>query len=57
MYREYFKDYWEVKSDFNKEFVSLWSGWLGKDDYHKLDEVTENEWEYFNKWIRLISNR
>ncbi|HFU75759.1 MAG TPA: hypothetical protein ENK66_05870 [Arcobacter sp.] len=57
MYKEYFDDYCEVKSDFKKEFVSLWSGWLGEENYHKLENVTENEWGYFNKCIRLIAKQ
>ncbi|CAH6938478.1 conserved hypothetical protein [Vibrio chagasii] len=54
MYCHYFED-WVVKPDFKKEFISLWSGWLGKEDCHKLDEVTENEWQRFNQLIELIS--
>ncbi len=54
MYHQYFEE-WEVKPIFKKEFISLWDGWLGKDDYHKLDEVTESEWNRFNQLIELIS--
>jgi len=53
-YSQYFK-YCEVKPEFKKEFISLWSGWLGKDNLHKLDEVTEKEWARFNTLIRLIA--
>jgi hypothetical protein len=56
MYSEYFEN-WEVRSHFSKEFVSLWPCWLGKDNLHKLDEVTEIEWNKFNKWISLIAER
>lgn len=54
MYHQYFED-WEVKSDFKKEFVSLWADWLGEKDSHKLDEVTENEWQRFNQLLVLLS--
>ena len=55
MYRDYFNDYWEIKPEFSKEFVSLWSGWLGEESLYKLDDVTENEWERFNTFIKLLS--
>lgn len=55
-YNQYFEDC-EVKPEFVKEFVSLWSGWLGKENLHKLDEVTEREWSRFNDLVRLISKR
>ncbi len=45
----------EVKPEYQKEFISLWSGWLGEKALHKLDEVTEEEWSRFNNLIRLIS--
>ncbi|WP_241902534.1 hypothetical protein, partial [Enterovibrio norvegicus] len=54
MFSEYFED-WEVKTEYSKEFVSLWSGWLGKENYHKLDEVTENEWSRFNDLLRRLA--
>jgi hypothetical protein len=54
MYHQYFED-WEVKPDFKKEFISLWSGWLGEGNLHKLDEVTENEWQRFNRLLVLLS--
>ncbi|MDA0130718.1 hypothetical protein OH458_21885 [Vibrio sp. MarTm2] len=53
MYHHYFEG-WEVKPEFAKEFISLWPGWLGEENYHKLDEVTESEWQRFNKLIELI---
>ena len=55
MYRDYFNDYWEIKPEFSKEFVSLWSGWLGEESLYKLDDVTENELERFNTFIKLLS--
>ena len=54
LYADYIHDY-EVRSCFTKEFISLWPGWLGKDNLHKLDEVTEAEWERFNNLLRTIS--
>ena len=54
MYSKYFLDL-EVNPEFDKEFISLFDGWLGKDNLHKLDEVTENEWRGFNALIKLIS--
>ncbi len=58
MFEDYFDiENWEVKSEYNKEFISLWSGWLGEDSCHKLDEVTEKEWNKFNNLIRLISTK
>ena len=53
MFSEYFEE-WEVKPEYSKEYVSLWSGWLGKENYHKLDEVTEEEWARFNNLLRGI---
>lgn len=54
MYHRYFKD-WQVKTGYKKEFVSLWAGWLGKENIHKLDEVTESEWQKFNNLIVSIN--
>ncbi len=54
MYHQYFSE-GEVKPEFKKEFISLWSGWLGDDNYHKLDEVTETEWSRFNHFIKSVS--
>jgi len=53
MYSRYFDD-WEVRPEFKKEFISLFNGWLGKTDLHKLDEVTEVEWERFNVLLNLV---
>ena len=55
MFSDYFEE-WEVKPEYSKEFVSLWSGWLGAENYHKLDEVTEDEWSRFNNMLRNIAN-
>ena len=57
MYNKYFEYYFEIKPEFNKEFISLWPGWLGKENSYQLDEVTELEWAKFNSLIRLISKR
>lgn len=54
MFDEYFEDY-EVRADFSREYVSLWPGWLGKERYHLLDEVREEEWSRFNAWVSAIS--
>jgi len=54
MFSEYFED-WEVKPKYSKEFLSLWEGWLGKENYHKLNEVTEDEWARFNGLLRTLA--
>ena len=56
MISEYFDD-WEVKDDFSQEFISLWEGWLGRDDFYKLDEVTELEWKGFNQLIKFMHSK
>jgi len=38
----------EVRAVFRKEYISLWTGWLGKERLHLLDEVSEEEWSRFN---------
>lgn|SRR5690554_3920480 len=53
MYSRYFND-WEVKPEFEKEFISLFDGWLGEANLHKLDEVTKAEWERFNVLLNLV---
>ncbi len=55
MFSDYFED-WEVKPEYSKQFVSLWSGWLGAENCHKLDEVTADEWSRFNDLLRNIAN-
>jgi len=54
MYSSYFDD-WQVKPEFSKEFISLWQGWLGKDNLHQLENVGESEWSKFNDFIRLLN--
>ena len=56
MISEYFDD-WEVKEEFSQEFISLWEGWLGRDDFYKLDEVTELEWKGFNQLIKFMHSK
>ncbi|WP_028876957.1 hypothetical protein [Teredinibacter turnerae] len=56
MFNEYFEE-WEVKPEYSKEFISLWDGWLGKENYHKLDEVTESEWARFNTLLSSIAEK
>lgn len=55
MIEDYFLDY-EVRPEFNKQFISLWPDWLGKENLHKLDEVTETEWSRFNQLILEIAD-
>jgi len=54
MFDRYFED-WDVKSCFKKEFVSLWTAWLGNDRLSELDSVTEDEWKRFHDFILAIS--
>ncbi|HSI37555.1 MAG TPA: hypothetical protein VK946_00625 [Methylotenera sp.] len=56
MFSKYFNN-WEVKPEFTKEFVSLFNGWLGVENLHKLDQVTEDDWRKFGKLIVLISQK
>ncbi|OWK30092.1 hypothetical protein [Sphingomonas dokdonensis] len=48
---EVFFEHGEVRSDFKKEFISLWPGWLGKERLHLLDEVSEDKWLRFNRML------
>jgi hypothetical protein len=48
---EHFFEHGEVRPDFSKEYISLWSGWLGKERLHLLDEVTEDKWLRFNQML------
>jgi len=41
-YSYFFKDQ-DIKDDLAMEFISLWQGWLGKENYHKLDEVSQKD--------------
>lgn len=56
MFDEYF-DGWEIKPSFRREYISLWSGWLGESQLHKLDAVSESEWARFNSLISSISKK
>jgi hypothetical protein len=49
-----FFDHGEVRPDFRKEYISLWSGWLGKERLHLLDEVSEDEWLRFNRLLLAV---
>jgi len=44
----------EIKPKFKKEFISIFKGWLGHENLHQLDEVTEVEWARFNAYLRLL---
>lgn len=50
IYDEFFER-GEVRASFRKEYISLWTGWLGKDRLHLLDEVGEDEWSSFNRML------
>ena len=50
---DYFDD-WEVKEEFSQQYISLWDGWLGKNEYYKLNEVSKSEWERFNNLIKQL---
>ncbi|MGR6873994.1 hypothetical protein ACU6U9_17170 [Pseudomonas sp. HK3] len=54
MYSNYFEG-GEVKPEYTKTFISIFDGWLGEGDLHKLDKVTVCEWERFSNFIRRIS--
>lgn len=56
MYDQYFHDR-TVRPEFQKEFISLWKGWLGPENLHKLDRVKESEWERFNHFLALVFER
>ena len=56
MFSEYF-DEWEVRPEYSKEYISLWNTWLGEENLHKLNEVTETEWARFNNLLRGISRQ
>ena len=55
MISSYFEE-WEVKPEFEKEFISIFNGWLGKENLYKLDEVDEKEWSKFNDLVHEIYN-
>jgi hypothetical protein len=54
MIGEYFQDC-EVRDEFQKEFISIFNGWLGKENLHKLNEVQESDWKKFNVFIELLA--
>ncbi|PHR94687.1 MAG: hypothetical protein COA78_31845 [Blastopirellula sp.] len=56
MFQTYCKD-WEVLPEFEMEFISIFKGWLGLENLHKLDEVTEQEWGKFNILLELVSEQ
>jgi len=47
----------EVRNDFEKEFVSLFDGWLGEQNLYRLDEVREQEWQKFNTLLRMLAGK
>ncbi len=53
MYEKYF-DGWDVRNEFHREFVSIFNGWLGASNLHKLDDVKESDWDKFNDLIQCI---
>jgi hypothetical protein len=56
VFDQYFEGH-EVRAEFKREFISLWPGWLGPAQSHKLDEVTESEWQRFNDLLSLVVKR
>ena len=50
IYNRFF-EHGEVRSEFTMEYISLWSGWLGMERLHLLDEVSEIEWSRFNQML------
>jgi len=56
LYNEYFNDF-DVREEFNKEFICIFDGWLGKENYHKLDEVTEKEWFKFDTLVTSVCEK
>ena len=53
MIDKYFEDY-EVREEFSKEFITLWDGWLTRKNFHKLNEVTQAEWQRFNELLKEL---
>lgn len=53
-YHEYF-DGCEIKPEFDKEFISLWPGWLGEESLHQMNEVTKEEWSRFNLLLHSLA--
>ena len=56
MLDQYFQG-WEVRAEFQAEFISLWPGWLGPGQVYRLDQVTEAEWQRFNDLLALLVER
>lgn len=54
MFDQYFSER-EVNLEFKKEYISLWPGWLGKENLHALDNVSDEAWSRFNSLILEIS--
>jgi hypothetical protein len=54
MYSKYF-DGWNIRPEYRIEFICIFDGWLGKDNLHKLDDVTVQEWGKFNKLLEMVS--
>lgn len=54
MYSKYLED-GEIKPEYLKTFISIFDGWLGESNLHKLDEVTVNDWSKFSYLIRKIA--
>lgn len=50
-----FFEHGEVRSEFSKEYISLWPGWLGEKRLGLLDEVSEDEWSSFNEMLLAAS--
>jgi len=55
MINEYFENS-EVKEEYEKEFISIFNGWLGEKNLYKLGEVTEQDWLKFNTLLNEIVN-
>ncbi|NNE24525.1 MAG: hypothetical protein HKN11_18140 [Rhizobiales bacterium] len=43
-----------VRPGFDKEFVSIFDGWLGQENLHRLDEVTDDQFQRINEFMRLV---
>jgi len=54
MYSKYLVD-GEIKPEYTKTFISIFDGWLGEANLHKLDEVTAKDWSKFNDLIRKVA--
>ena len=56
MFISYFDGY-EVRPEFSKIYISLWGNWLGKENLHLLDKVSEEEWSRFNFLLSMINRQ